>query len=168
MSAEYRYRLDLDHLMASTTRYQRVRWSQRFMKRSLPIAGVLFVAVGGFALWHGEWVLGAATLLIGGFYLSMTRFSRWNTRFINRKSPHFDDDFVLRLGEEGVRSTGTNSELQVAWPAVTEAWRFREGLLLFHGPRQFFWLPDSAAVGDARREAERLLDAHVQGGLRQA
>jgi len=42
----------------------------------LPIAGVLFVAVGGFALWHGEWVLGAATLLVGGFYLSMTRFSR--------------------------------------------------------------------------------------------
>src|SRR5262249_28645996 len=68
------------------------------------------------------------------------------TRRRIRKIPTLNDDWVMRLSDDGMSWSGKRGEGRVDWSGFSRARRFADGLLLFQGPHLFYWFPDSACT----------------------
>ena len=144
MQAEYRFQLSEEHVLTALLRYrQQVWWRRPFIGRKWLLAvpiGVLIVlsAVKGLVIAAG--VFGS----IGGALLLGWPIDRWIIRKRFRKSPFHNDLTHVSVSEAGVHVVGRDRDSRTGWPSFTKGRRFKDGLLLFHGPQVFHWLPDSA------------------------
>ena len=66
-----------------------------------------------------------------------------------RKTPTLNDDWVVRLSDDGMSSSGKRGEARLDWSGFSKARRFADGLMLFQGPNLFHWFPDSARTKPA-------------------
>jgi YcxB-like protein len=79
-----------------------------------------------------------------------------------RKIPTLNDDWVMRLSDDGMSSSGKRGEGRLHWSGFSRARRFADGLLLFQGPHLFHWLPHSACTQPATpSEVGDLVRRHV-------
>ena len=62
-------------------------------------------------------------------------------KYCNRKSPHVSENVEITLSEKGFHAVSSKSETKAKWSIFTKAVAFRDGFLLFQGPRLFNWLP---------------------------
>ncbi len=167
MHAQYRFRFSEDHLLTSFLRYrQQVWWRRAFLglKWILVIPfGLAFV----IAVYNGVKVL---AVMLGGIFGAIVgalllgwRIDAWIIRRRFRKSPFHNDEIDFSMSESGSHVVGRNSEVRIGWATFTRARRFQDGLLLFHGPGVFSWLPDAAAIEAAAVEnAQQLARTHIQ------
>jgi len=80
-----------------------------------------------------------------------------------RQSPFYNDEIDFSLSENGSHARGRHSEVRHGWEAYTKARRFKDGLLLCHGPDAFHWLPDAAAADPAAiAAAQQLARARIR------
>lgn len=78
-----------------------------------------------------------------------------------RKSPFHNQQLDTELSDTGLIAISINSESRLTWTAMTKVRLFRDGLLIFHGPELFRWLPDAALVSCTPEQAHSLVRSHV-------
>jgi hypothetical protein len=124
---------------------------------------VLLIGIGALlAAFASTWLLVPFAAIAGSLTLGWP-IDAWVIKRRFRKSPYHNDEIALTLSEEGLHVVGRASETRLAWSNLTKARRFKDGLLLFHGPQMFNWLPDSAAAdAGSVEEADRLIRTHVK------
>jgi hypothetical protein len=64
-------------------------------------------------------------------------------KYRSRKSPHLNEDVEITLSENEFKAVSPKSEIKAKWSIFTKAVAFRDGFLLFQGPRLFNWLPSN-------------------------
>jgi hypothetical protein len=146
MSAEYRLRFSHDYLVTSVLRYrQQVPWRRPFIGvkwlLALPVAALVVLSIYSELYALGAVFTAVLTSLVLGWPID-----KWLLRRRLRKSPFNDRDLVFTLSDAGVHLEGGIVDTRLTWSAYTKARRFTDGLLLFHGPHTFNWLPDAAAI----------------------
>jgi len=78
-----------------------------------------------------------------------------------RKSPEFGGEVTTTLSETGLDSTAPLSQGTVEWPAIQNAIRHVDGIMLQYGPLRF-WLPDAALKGSTSDEAIDFVSAKTE------
>ena len=88
-------------------------------------------------------------LLLGVALIFSTSLCGVVSRHRIRKIPTLNDDWVIRLSDDGVSSSSKRSKGRLDWSDFSRARRLADGLLLFQGPSLFHWLADSACTQPA-------------------
>ena len=161
--AQYRFTFSEEFLLTANLRYRRqLAWRKPFYG----LKGILALTLLGLgallAVIANTWLLVPFAAIAGSLTLGWP-IDAWILKRRFRKSPYYNDEISLSLSEEGLYGVGRISETRLGWPIFTKARRFTDGLLLFHGPQMFNWLPDTAAADAASvAEAEELIRMHVR------
>jgi hypothetical protein len=79
-----------------------------------------------------------------------------------RKSPFYRDEFRAILSAGGMVVTTPRTETSLDWSAFTRAARLASGFLLFTGPTDFYWLPDSALAQGSLPDVANILRRNVR------
>ncbi|RIX73938.1 YcxB family protein [Acidovorax cavernicola] len=158
MQITYRFQFSEDHLLTGFLRnLQQIWWVRLKWPLALLFGVPLVVCVyEGFLALAAVFALGIVLVLSAPAIarLALHRF---------RQSPFYDQEIDLSLSESGTHARGPHSEERHGWEAYTKACRFKDGLLLFHGPDAFRWLPDTAAADAASiAAAQQLVRAHIR------
>jgi hypothetical protein len=153
MVLEYRIRADEDHYVTAYARYRRQLWWYRWLRPTVVLVWIAFAAFSYFskaaaADWPSIGLSLFVVILVAALIFS-TPFSRALLRHRIRKIPTLNDDFVMRLSDDGMSSSSKRGEGRLDWSGFSRARRFADGLLLFQGPHLFHWFPDSARTPPA-------------------
>lgn len=117
----------------------------------------------GLVLFAYKGRLAMAAICMGVFALLLGWPNAWLTRRNFSKSPFFNDEIDFSVSESGTHVVSRDSEVRLGWSNYTGARRFKDGLLLFQGPRVFNWLPDTAAADASSIAAvQELARAHIR------
>jgi hypothetical protein len=169
MVVEYRIRADEDYYVTAYARYRRQLWWYRWHRRARVLAWIGLAALIYLALIYSskgapaDWPpIGLLLFLLLGVALifSASLCGAVSRRRI-RKIPTLNDDWVMRLSDDGVSSRSKRSEGRLDWSGFSRARRFADGLLLFQGPHLFHWFPDSACTHPALSDVSDLVRRHV-------
>jgi hypothetical protein len=166
MVVEYRIRADEDYYVTAHARYRRQLWWYRWARSAVvliwfAVATLIYFSNGAPADWPSIArflfvLLGVAALIFS------TPLTRALSRRRIRKNPTLNDDWVVRLSDDGMSSSGKRGEGRLDWSGFSSARRFADGLLLFRGPHLFHWFPDSACIQPALpSDMDDLVRRHV-------
>ena len=153
MVVEYRFRGDEDYYVTAYARYRRQLWWYRWLWRAKVLAWIGLVALIYLAFIYSFKGARADSppiglllcLLLGaGLIFSAPLCRAVCSRRRIRKIATLNDDWVIRLSDDGMSSSSKRSEGRLDWSGFSRARRLADGLLLFQGPHLFHWLPDSA------------------------
>src|SRR5205085_2179243 len=87
----------------------------------------------------------------------------WLARRAFPTSPYGNENYTIEISEDGFHAKSPKSETKLAWSIFTKASHFKDGILLFQGPRFFNWLPFSALVDSKQKhELEKLLQKQIK------
>jgi len=153
MVLEYRIRNDEDHYVTAYARYRRQLWWYRWLRPTVvlvwfALAACIYFSKGAVADWPSIGLSLFVVLLVAALIFT-TPLSRAVFRRRIRKIPTLNDDWVMRLSDDGMSSSGKRGEGRLDWSGFSRARRFADGLLLFQGPHLFHWFPDSARTQPA-------------------
>jgi uncharacterized protein YneF (UPF0154 family) len=153
MVVEYRFRSDEDYYVTAYARYRRQLWWCHWLRPVvmlvwLELAALIYFSEGALTEWLS---IGLFLFLLFGVAAGIffTPLSRAVSRRRMRKIPALNDDWVIRLSDDGVSSSSKRGEGRLDWSGFSRARRVTDGLLLFQGPNLFHWLPDSACTQPA-------------------
>jgi|GEM_PF-829262 len=158
MQISYRFQFSQAHVLTGFLRNLQQVWWVRF---KWPLA-LLFALALAVCVYEGLPVLAVVFAVGIALLLSAPAIARLALhRF--RKSPFYNDEIDFSLSESGSHARGRHSEVRHGWEAYTKARRFKDGLLLCHGPDAFHWLPDAAAADPAAiAAAQQLARARIR------
>jgi len=153
MVLEYRIRNDEDYYVIAYARYRRQLWWYRWLRSAVVLvwfvlAAFIYSSNGAVADWPSIGLSLFVVLLVAALIFS-TPLNRAVFRRRIRKIPTLNDDWVMRLSDDGMFSSGKRGEGRLDWSGFSRARRFADGLLLFQGPHLFHWFPDSARAQPA-------------------
>ena len=153
MVVEYRFRGDEDYYVTAYARYRRQLWWCGWARPAkvlvwLALATLIYFSNGTPADWPSIGLFLFVLLAIAALIFS-SPLTRAVTRRRIRKIPTLNDDWVFRLSDDGMSSSGKRCEGRLDWSGFSSARRFADGLLLFRGPHLFHWFPDSALTQPA-------------------
>src|SRR5262245_4161263 len=141
----------------------RANWWYRWLRPAvvgIALVSLIYFSKGALANWLSAGVF--LLLLLGAVSIFSVPLDRAVSRRRIRKIPTLNDDWILRLSDEGMSSSGKRGEGRLDWTAFSRARRFADGLLLFQWPHPFHWFPDSACTQPARRsEVGDLVRCHT-------
>ena len=158
MQITYRFQFSQAHVLTGFLRNLQQVWWVRF---KWPLA-LLFALALAVCVYEGLPVLAVVFAVGIALLLSAPAIARLALhRF--RQSPFYNDEIEFSLSESGSHARGRHSEVRHGWEAYTKARRFKDGLLLCHGPDAFHWLPDAAAADPAAiAAAQQLARARIR------
>ena len=78
-----------------------------------------------------------------------------------RRFWQYNQQIIIELREDEVRSTTDKVKTQVLWTIFTKARRFDDGFLLFQGPSNQYWVPINAIVTGSEEDAHQLIGAYI-------
>jgi len=165
MVLEYRIRTDEDYYVTAYARYRRQHSWYRWLR---PTAVLVWIALAAFIYFSNgavaDWPtigLSLFVVLLVAALIFYTPLNRAVFRRRIRKIPTLNDDWVMRLSDDGMSSSGKRGEGRLDWSGFSRARRFADGLLLFQGPHLFHWFPDSACTHPALSDVGDLVRRHV-------
>ena len=168
MVVEYRIRADKDYYVTAYARYRRQRWWHSWLR---PAGVVVWIALAVLLYFsfsrgiHVDWffiIWAFVSLLFGAVLIFSGILDSAVYRRRIRKIPTLNDDWVIRLSDDGMSSSGQRGEGRLDWSGFSRARRFADGFLLFQGPCLFHWFPDSACTQPALlSEVGDLVRRHV-------
>src|SRR5215470_4435447 len=152
MVLEYRIRTDEDYYVTACARYRR-QHRYRWLRPTavlvwIALAACIYFSKGAITDWPSIGLSLFVVLLVAALIFT-TPLSRAVFRRRIRKIPTLNDDWVMRLSDDGMSSSGKRGEGRLDWSGFSRARRFADGLLLFQGPHLFHWFPDSARAQPA-------------------
>jgi len=150
MVLEYRIRADEDYYVTAYARYRRQLWWYRWLRPAavlgwIALLALIYVSEGARADWPSIGLSLFFVLLVVALIFSSPLDRALSRRRI-RKIPTLNDDWVIRLSDDGMSSSSKRGEGRLDWSGFSRARRFADGLLLFQGPHLFHWFPDSACT----------------------
>lgn len=114
----------------------------------------LLVALGGLAAPQSH--MSASKLGLAGFMLALAFFMFFPHKiddfFARRsflKSPHCNIRQTMRFTDHGLYSSSEVQEGTLKWTAFSRAVIFKDGILIFQGPKLAHWIPDSGLEDSA-------------------
>jgi hypothetical protein len=154
MVLEYRIRADEDHYVTAYARYRRQLWWYHRLRSAVVLvwiasAAFIYFFNGAVADWSSIGLPFLFVVILVAALIFSTPLSRAVLRHRIRKIPTLNDDFVMRLSDDGMSSSSRRGEGRLDWSGFSRARRFADGLLLFQGPHLFHWFPDSARTPPA-------------------
>jgi hypothetical protein len=158
---KYQFVFDESHLLAAQARYRRQHSLLRYFSWLWYVAMAALLGYLAFLLYRGHFNLWPALIIflpMAGVGSAATHAS---IRSKFRKSPFHNQTLDTELSDEGLQARTADSETRHAWKMMTKARSFRDGLLLFHGPHVFRWLPDATLVSGTREQVHSLVRSHV-------
>jgi len=127
------------------------------------IALVLLSPMAIWMFWQGHVVVGVFFAVFSMFMFFAHHVDYWLARRSFRKSPYRDEDITIELTEAGFHARSPKQDTKLQWSAFTKVAHFKDGVLLFQGPRFFNWIPFSSLSGAAEAaELETLLRSKIQ------
>lgn len=142
-----------DYLIAAFQRYRRQHRARhvRLAIKFFAIALLLPVAVWNYLqAKYSDAALGAALSVVVFF---AHHVDYWLVRRSLKQSPYRDEDVLIEFNDAGFHARSPKQDTQLQWAAFTMVAHFRDGFLLFQGPRVFNWIPISS-LGSASQAAE--------------
>jgi len=150
MVVEYRIHADEGYYVTARARYMRQLWWWHWVRPAvvlvwIALATLIYLSKGAPADWPS---IGLFLFLLLGVaaWIFFTPLSRAVSRRRIRKIPTLNDDWVMRLSDDGMSSSSKRGERRLDWSGFSRARRFADGLLLFQGPHRVHWFPDSACT----------------------
>jgi hypothetical protein len=163
MVVEYRFRGDEDYYVTAYAKYRRQLWWYRWLWPARVLAIGLVALALIFSFPDLPLIALMLCLLLGAGLWSLLFASLRGAvlRRRIRKIAALNDDWVIRLSDDGMYSSSKRSEGRLDWSGFSRARRLTDGLLLFQG-HLFHWLPDSARTHPALpSEVGDLVRRHV-------
>src|SRR5262245_26506461 len=165
MVVEYRIHADEEFYVTAYERYRRQHWCYRWLRPASFLALLALVAlisvskgVPAEGLYIGVFIL----LVLGAASIFSASLDRAVSRRRIRKIPTLNDDWIIRLSDDGMSSSGRRGEGRLDWSCFSTVRRFADGFLLFQGPQLFHWFPDGARTQPALpSEVDDLVRRHV-------
>ena len=158
---QYRIRCTEDYLVESYQRY-RAQSPNRYSLIPLKVIGFLGLALLLAIGIHAKLFTMA---LFAGFFLLLLlagpRFDCWYMKRRFRRSPFYGNLSLIDLSEAGYKTESEGGKAEMPWKTFTNGRRLHDGFLLFTGPGQFHWWPDSALTEGAIKDVESLLRSSV-------
>ena len=111
----------------------------------IALLALIYVSEGARADWPSIGLSLFFVLLVVALIFSSPLDRALSRRRI-RKIPTLNDDWVIRLSDDGMSSSSKRGEGRLDWSGFSRARRFADGLLLFQGPHLFHWFPDNACT----------------------
>jgi hypothetical protein len=170
MVVEYRIRADENYYVTAYARYRRQLWWYRWHRLARVPAWIAVVALVYLALIYSSKGARAdgppiglfLSLLLGAALIFSASLCGAVSRRRIRKIPTLNDDWVMRLSDDGMSSSSKRSEGRLDWSGFSRARRVADGLLLFQGPNVFHWFPDGACTQPALpSDVDDLVRRHV-------
>jgi hypothetical protein len=152
MVVEYRIHTDEDYYVTAYERYRRQLWWYRWLR---PVGVLVWIALAAFIYFSkGDLADGLSIglcllLLLAGALIFSAALDAAVSRRRIRKIPTLNDDFIIRLSDDGMSSSNPRGEGRLDWSGFSTARRVADGLMLFQGPHLFHWFPDSACTQPA-------------------
>ena len=139
-----------DDFVVDALRHYRLQHRARRPLMLLKVVMALLLAVlavVGFAygpLLLGLFFVGLCLLLLFGHHIDF-----WMARRSLRRSAFRDETVAIKFTDDGFHANSPKQDTTLRWSSFTRAVQFRDGLLLFHGPTSFHWIPASSLGGPA-------------------
>ena len=154
-------RYNADFLAEAFKRYRR-QHSARYFILAVKAIGVLILLPGSifaFSAKDTEPALICLTFLILIFFSGA--IEKWNIGRSLAKSPYNNDDLRIEFTEAGFHAFSAKQDVKLAWPIFNRVAHFKDGFLLFQGPKIFNWVPFSSLEPGTVEELETLLRTHI-------
>ena len=151
---EYRIRADEDYYVTAYARHRQQLWWYQWLRPAgvfvwIALAALIYFSNGARADWPSIGLILFVLLVAALIYSAPTPLSRAVRRRRIRKIPTLNDEWVIRLSDDGMSSSSKRGEGRLDWSGFSSARRLADGLLLFQGPNTFHWLHDSACTQSA-------------------
>ena len=135
------FRFDEQFLIDGLKKYRRQHAIRKTWFVSKIILSILFVTLAIISAYHGDYKLifffaAVIIIMVYGHEIDYLLI-----KYRSRKSPHVNQDVEITLSENGFHAVSSKYETKAKWSIFTKAVAFRDGFLLFQGPRLFNWLP---------------------------
>ena len=126
------------------------------------ILSIVFIILSVFSAYHGDNKLIFFFAVVVIIMLFGNQIDYLIIKYRSRKSPHVNENVEITLSEKGFHAVSSKSETKAKWSIFTKAVAFRDGFLLFQGPRLFNWLPSNKISEGNIENLIGLIKANIQ------
>jgi hypothetical protein len=141
------FKFTADFLIETFRRF-RLQHGGRWVMAAVKVLAVLLSApLGIWALREGQVLLGIFFLVLCVLMFFAPHMDYWLVRRSFRQSPFRGEDVRIEFSDSGFHATSPKQDIKLQWSAFTRVVHFKDGFLLFHGPRSFNWVPVSSLAG---------------------
>lgn len=138
---KFHFKFDNQFVVDSFNKYRRQHAIRNTWFIIKIILTFVFMILSIISIYHGDYKLvyffaAVIILMIYGH-----KIDYFIIKYQNRKSPYLNEHVEIYLSENGFHAVSSKSETKAKWSIFTKAVVFRDGFLLFQGPRLFNWLP---------------------------
>lgn len=157
----YRLNITEDYLVECHQRYRAQSPNRIWLMplKAIGFLGLVVLFAGG--IYAKVYSMSA----VPGFFLLLLlagpRFDYWFMKRRFRRSPFCGNVSEIELSEAGYKSESNSGKAEIPWRTFTSGRRLPDGFLLFTGPSQFHWWPDSALTEGNVADVEGLLRKSV-------
>jgi hypothetical protein len=132
-----------------------------FWLKILLVPVLALVAIWGFL--DGRTMVGFMALTVIACLFAQRRFDG-QARKALRSSPYRDEVLTIELTEDDFHTCSSLEETKTQWSVFTKVVHFKDGFLLFRGPKLVNWIPFSSVVCDSSQISvlESLLRSKIQ------
>lgn len=152
---------DADFLESALDRYRRQHFGRLLIAGVKIVGTVIFGFASVFLFWVGEPLKASVPLIIVAVAILSGPLDQWLVRRAMAQSPFKDDELTIEFNDEGFHARSSKQDVNLRWEVFTKVAHFRDGFLLFQGPKLFNWVPFSALKHAEVSELDALLHKHV-------
>lgn len=157
-----RIRYDAEFLGAALKRFRRQHPARIVSTLVRSAGGIIFGAAAVFLFWIGQPMEALIALLIFLLAIFAGTINQWLVRRSMAKSPFNGDELTINFGVDGFHAFSKKQDVKLRWEVFTRVAHFRDGFLLFQGPKLFNWIPFSAIQDSAIQDLDNLLRKHIK------
>ena len=139
--------------MLFRSRYRRQHRGRRIGFLIKLFALALLAPITVWMFWKEQIVIGLFFTMLSVFMFFAHHIDYWLARRSFRKSPFRDDEVTIEFSDAGVHALSPKQDSKLQWSVFTKVAHFRDGFLLFQGPKFFNWIPQSS-LGSSSQVAE--------------
>jgi len=152
-----------DFLIAALQRYRRQHRGKYVGLAIKLVALALLAPLAIWMFWHGHVVIALFFAALSIFMFLAHHVDYWFARRSFRKSPYRDEDVTIEFSDAGFHARSPKQDTKLQWSAFTRVSHFRDGFLLFQGPKFCNWIPLSSLSSPSEAaELETLLRSKIQ------
>jgi hypothetical protein len=152
-----------DFLVEAFQRYRRQHRGRSVILAIRLLAFPVLALVALALFWQGDIAEGLYFAAFIVFLFFAHHIDSWLIRRTFRKSPYRDDHLTIEFSEAGFHTHSPIQDTKLQWSVFTRVTHFRDGFLLFQGPKAFNWIPVSSLESATQvAELETLLRSRVQ------
>lgn len=133
-----------EHLIETLTRYRSQHLGRRIWKWFRYAAALVFLIVAVIGFFIPQYGASVFMLALAIFMFFPHKIDDFLAQRNFRKSPHYNTQQMILLSDGGLYSKSEVQESTLKWTAFSRAVIFRDGVLMFQGPKTVHWLPDRA------------------------